>query len=263
MLEYLPIGEHTLKKYEVYRTVFPIWVEKMKSASSSVYYIDLTAGPGLSKVEETGLVVEGSPMIALDTHPPFAKLTFVEKVPERSRVLRLRLSQHINQGFCAVFNEDSCRIEVIATYCREFLEGFDELPCLVCIDPDGPSDVSWSLYEYWLRRSNCDLILTYPPPLTQRSWGKYSGRYYVRGYHRALPKNCWEISPSTNDNISVELIKCSEETIRSYGCYVVRLRVVQGPVGNILYAILFVTHNRQLAQEIDEIAGNKCWGRKL
>lgn len=51
-------------------------------------YIDAYAGPGYHLSKTTGDVVEGSPLIALNTDPPFHEYHFIDTEPERSALLR-------------------------------------------------------------------------------------------------------------------------------------------------------------------------------
>jgi three-Cys-motif partner protein len=51
-------------------------------------YIDAFAGPGVHLSKTTGEVVEGSPLIALNTVPPFSEYHFIDDDPERAEQLR-------------------------------------------------------------------------------------------------------------------------------------------------------------------------------
>jgi len=51
-------------------------------------YIDAFAGPGVHLSKTTGEVVEGSPLIALNTMPPFSEYHFIDDDPERAEQLR-------------------------------------------------------------------------------------------------------------------------------------------------------------------------------
>lgn len=51
-------------------------------------YIDAFAGPGIHLSRTTGAMVEGSPLIALNTTPPFSQYHFIDADPARARQLR-------------------------------------------------------------------------------------------------------------------------------------------------------------------------------
>jgi hypothetical protein len=51
-------------------------------------YIDAYAGPGQHLSKTTGETVEGSPLIALNTDPPFHEYHFIDTEPARAKQLR-------------------------------------------------------------------------------------------------------------------------------------------------------------------------------
>ena len=51
-------------------------------------YIDAYAGPGVHLSRATGEMVEGSPLIALNTNPPFSQYHFIDADPARAKQLR-------------------------------------------------------------------------------------------------------------------------------------------------------------------------------
>jgi three-Cys-motif partner protein len=52
------------------------------------HYIDAFAGPGVHLSRTTGEMVEGSPLIALNTTPPFSHYHFIDSDPNRASQLR-------------------------------------------------------------------------------------------------------------------------------------------------------------------------------
>jgi three-Cys-motif partner protein len=67
-------------------------------------YIDAFAGPGVHLSKATGEVVEGSPLIALNTVPPFSEYHFIDSDPARADQLREisgpRADVHIYSDHC-------------------------------------------------------------------------------------------------------------------------------------------------------------------
>lgn len=51
-------------------------------------YIDAFAGPGVHISRETGVIVDGSPLIASKTEPPFSEYHFIDSDPARAEQLR-------------------------------------------------------------------------------------------------------------------------------------------------------------------------------
>ena len=52
------------------------------------HYIDAFAGPGVHLSKTSGEMVEGSPLIALNTTPPFSAYHFIDADPDRAKQLR-------------------------------------------------------------------------------------------------------------------------------------------------------------------------------
>lgn len=52
------------------------------------HYIDAFAGPGVHMSKTTGEIVDGSPLIALKTEPPFSEYHFIDSDPLRAKQLR-------------------------------------------------------------------------------------------------------------------------------------------------------------------------------
>jgi three-Cys-motif partner protein len=67
-------------------------------------YIDAFAGPGLHVSKKTGEVVDGSPLIALKTVPPFSEYHFIDSNTARANQLRTiagsRSDVHVYSGDC-------------------------------------------------------------------------------------------------------------------------------------------------------------------
>ena len=65
-------------------------------------YIDAYAGPGYHLSKTSGELVEGSPLIALNTDPPFHEYHFIDTEPRRAKQLRKlageRADVHLQRG---------------------------------------------------------------------------------------------------------------------------------------------------------------------
>jgi hypothetical protein len=172
-----------LHRYAIYRTIFAEWTKWVKSKADWIGFLDLTAGPGYSRVRESSEVdvqVAATPIIALKTEPKFTKLIFVEREPESCDTLRKRIKSYHPERDCRVLFGDANKILKSAL---KFLEGH----CLVCVDPFRPTDIAWTTLDEVLTEEFCDLLSAYPAPLTQRVVGRRSGRLYVPGVHQHMP----------------------------------------------------------------------------
>jgi three-Cys-motif partner protein len=78
-------------------------------------YIDAYAGPGYHLSKTTGETVEGSPLIALNTNPPFHEYHFIDTEPAQAQQLRALAG---NRQDVHVYTED-CNTVLSVTCSRE------------------------------------------------------------------------------------------------------------------------------------------------
>ncbi len=134
-----------------------------KNFFKSFYYIDLFAGSGLMKAEETFFV--GSPIVAvasaLKDHQ-FSQYICMEASQERKVILEKRLAVA-----CKRFG--TCGATVYQADCNAQLESVLKACCpsdktcfLAFVDPQGYSDLKWKTVEKLLRHGRGDLILNFP-----------------------------------------------------------------------------------------------------
>jgi three-Cys-motif partner protein len=91
-------------------------------------------------MRETGVLVHGSPLIALNAEPRFNKCLFVDRGERESKALRQRVQPY---GGRAVVE----RADVNRDLDRLMHEHLDpRQPCLVLLDPEGPN-LEWSTVE--------------------------------------------------------------------------------------------------------------------
>lgn len=78
-----------IKEYaSAYGTIMNSY-RRTKISSLKWLYIDAYAGPGYHLSKTSGTMVEGSPLIALKTTPPFHEYHFIDSEPERAQRLRV------------------------------------------------------------------------------------------------------------------------------------------------------------------------------
>lgn len=135
-----------------------------KNFFKSFYYIDLFAGSGLMKAEETFFV--GSPIVAiasaLKDQPQFSQYICMESSPERKAALEKRLA-------IASKRFGTCRATVYQADCNTQLEPTLRSCCpsgntcfLAFVDPQGYSDLKWTTVERLMNSGKGDLILNFP-----------------------------------------------------------------------------------------------------
>lgn len=236
----LDIPSYTLKKYCIYRIIFSQWTKWIQQRSRWIGYLDLTAGPGFSKVKSNShsrkKQIAGSPFIALGTTPKFTHLFFNEGKKAYCHALRERLKRSGEHRFYEVSNEDANKYII---YALRRIEGH----CLVCVDPFRPTDILWKTVERILKEDLCDIVGVYPAPLIQRSIGKFRGRLYVPGIHKHMP-------PDFRLDIETELMKSSAASCRKKIKEHFQRTTMHCFVREMPYAVLFSTKDHKLAKLI-------------
>jgi three-Cys-motif partner protein len=120
-----------------------------------IYYIDLFAGPGKSRVRDTEEEIDASPLLALNSPFPFANYFFVDLDREVLSVLSERCRSHALYG----------SIRFIAGDCNKIIdEIISEIPLrslsLAFIDPTGVHFNFPTVQKLATRK--IDLIVTFP-----------------------------------------------------------------------------------------------------
>lgn len=138
-----PIKAHSLKKYQAIRYYLKIFSTSMKDKWVNRVYIDLYSGAGRSKVEELGIIVPGSPLLALGVEDRFDKYIFCEKDPESCVALTERVSAICEpEKFKIITGDVNQNVEAILGEIPKFGKGSSCLSfCLV--DPYRISDIKF------------------------------------------------------------------------------------------------------------------------
>jgi three-Cys-motif partner protein len=104
-------------------------------------YIDAYAGPGYHLSKTSGELVEGSPLIALNTDPPFHEYHFVDSDSERSKLLRKHAGDRRD---VFTYSEDCNQILLKDVFPRAKYENYRRALCL--LDPYN-IDLTWEVIE--------------------------------------------------------------------------------------------------------------------
>lgn len=131
-----------------------------KKRRESVYslkwiYIDAFAGPGIHLSKATGEIVDGSPLIALRTTPPFAEYHFIDSDPRRAEQLRLMTG---NRAEVHVYSEDCNDILLQRIFPRAKYDDYRRALCL--LDPYN-INLRWEVIETAGRMGSIDLFLNF------------------------------------------------------------------------------------------------------
>lgn len=128
-------------------------------------YIDLQAGPGKNRIEKSGRVVLGSPLLALTRGKGYTDYRFVEQDPALADALRTRASatdrvtpQSIIVGDC---NETVDGIvHEIQERDSKYLPNKWKSLCLVFLDPEG-LELHWRTVHFLATALRADFIINF------------------------------------------------------------------------------------------------------
>jgi three-Cys-motif partner protein len=128
-------GPWTLDKLDILRAYLPAFGVACKR-TRAWFYVDGFAGPGVNHLPDDQRVC-GSPLIALEAEPPFAKCLLLEKDRSTVETLRRRTAPY---GDRAEVREGDVNQDLLPMM-REFVD--TRAPCLCVLDPEG-FEVYWS-----------------------------------------------------------------------------------------------------------------------
>jgi len=120
----------------------------------SLVYIDLLAGPGIDMERRSGREFPGSPLIALQTTPPFDRIILGDRNRENVKALRQRIP-----------SEQTHRVDLERADCHERATAVVQALSsralgLAFVDPEG-FEVRFELFQTLSRRS-IDIIFLFP-----------------------------------------------------------------------------------------------------
>lgn len=145
-------GERARRKHYYLKNYCGITTVSMRNKFRLVY-LDVMAGPGRCKIEETNEEFPGSPLVALDHD--FAEYIFIEEEPELVKALTQRVSNH----------PKAKKIKIIAENWIKVIESgrlkFDASTLVVAfVDPTGISQVPMSAMKNLASYPRIDLLVT-------------------------------------------------------------------------------------------------------
>ena len=94
-------------KYRLVKLYAEMFSTSMKDRWGYRIYIDLFAGPGRSRIQESGRIVPGSPMIALDVPDRFNRYIFCEKDETAAAALEARVQRDYEGLDVRIFRGDA------------------------------------------------------------------------------------------------------------------------------------------------------------
>lgn len=145
-------GEWAKRKHHYLKNYCGITTVSMRNKFRLVY-LDVMAGPGRCKIEETNEEFPGSPLVALDHD--FAEYIFIEEEPELVDALKQRVANHPKAGKVKIISENW--INVMESRRLKF----DASTLVVAfVDPTGISQVPLSAMKKLANNPRVDLLVT-------------------------------------------------------------------------------------------------------
>lgn len=266
-LTVLEMGAWVKEKLHFLRRYVYIFAASMKDKWSERVYIDLFAGPGRCKVRETGEIVLGSALLALDTKYPFTKYVFVEKAPKLIGALEARCDRRSLRERVELLCGDCNPMidEIVSHVGRSFLG-------LAFLDPYS-LQLKWETVKKLGEAGRVDLIITFPLGMAinrvmahyvDQEWTALDDWYGNRQW-RELYKKKREGEPY----IARQLLDMYEEQLKELGYIgvggeelaseeVIRNRSTRTP----LYHLLFASKHEK-GHEFWNKAREKAWSGQL
>lgn len=118
-------------------------------------YIDAYAGPGYHVSKATGETVEGSPLIALNSSPPFHEYHFIDTEPARPKQLRELAGERDDVH---IYTEDCNKVLLRDVFPRAKYADYRRALCL--LDPYN-INLTWDVIEAAGKSGSIDIFLTF------------------------------------------------------------------------------------------------------
>jgi three-Cys-motif partner protein len=145
-------GEWAKRKHHYLKNYCGITTVSMRNKFRLVY-LDVMAGPGRCKIEDTNEEFPGSPLVALDYD--FSEYIFIEEEPELVNALKQRIANHPKASKVKIISENW--IKVLESGRLEF----DKSTLVVAfVDPTGISQVPLAAMRTLADNPRIDLLVT-------------------------------------------------------------------------------------------------------
>ncbi len=118
-------------------------------------YIDAFAGPGIHLSKRTGEIVDGSPLIALKTTPPFSEYHFIDSDPIRAEQLR---SISGPRDDVHIYSADCNRVLLDTVFPRALYSDYRRALCL--LDPYN-INLRWEVIETAGQMESVEVFLNF------------------------------------------------------------------------------------------------------
>ncbi len=243
-------------KLEIVRKYLPAYTTVLcnQRIPFKTFYIDAFAGSGYHLSKKTGDVVKGSPIIALETNPPFGEYHFIDldetKVSELEALASKRRNVTVHHGDC-----NTILTKQILPRVR-----YEDYRRAVCFLDPYNLQVDWSVVAAAGQMKTIELFLNFPLLAINRNvlrhdpssvsdanrermnrfWGDDSWR---RVGYQEIPT----LFGTTEEKIeSRDLASVYRDRLRRVAgfSYVPQPMAMKNSLGNVLYYLFFASYNR-------------------
>lgn len=165
------IGFWTKEKLYYLQRYMSIFNSAMKGKWPKRAYVELFAGPGFGIIRDSGDVIHGSPLLAIDQANPFTRYIFVDINPDAILALEKRIQRV----------RPAADVKFITGDCNSSIEGIkknidNSYLILTFIDPTG-MQAKFSTIRSLTKDLRMDLIINFPLQAINRSYS-----YALQGY---------------------------------------------------------------------------------
>jgi three-Cys-motif partner protein len=222
------VGPWALLKLAIFAFYADVYTGIIKARFPQAYYLDLFAGPGLNRINETGDLILGSPLLA-DRVPKkgkkFDHMILIEKNKDDANALRKLL--HNAEVLHRDVNKDGLDIALRS------IPKSPSCPVLAFVDPEG-LEIHWSTLEKLLKIWS-DVMINYQPTSVRRVIGSLKNTPVLENsLNRYFGGNQWKDCGTDEELFQLYLSK-----IRLHKEVVIPIRV-KGSGGFYYYIIVAV-----------------------
>jgi three-Cys-motif partner protein len=189
------IGPQAICKLALFAYYIDVYTSILKSNAPKIYYVDLFAGSGLTKIDSTGDLVLGSAMLAKKIPKPgkeFDKMFLVENDPVKVEALGKLLPE------ATIIPKDVNTVD----WSSEI--GNDDAAYLVIADPEG-MQMDWRTIEPLLRRWS-DVVINFQAEGPMRVGGRaLTEPEYAPAMDRFYGNQNWRSARNTSGDAWLEI----------------------------------------------------------
>ncbi len=251
-------GEWVKRKHHFLARYCRLFTVGMKYKwDGNLNYIDLMAGPGRCRIEETGEIVRGSPFVALEEN--FAHYDFFEEDPELAHALKARVAAHKKGNRCIVHAESWDHVVLRNAFPRH--HGLT----LAFVDPTGIRSVPWAALEQLTRNyKNLDILMTIQHAMAIKlNRPQYLAREDRTAADMFLGSATWREKVTGPGNYLKVFLDTFVQNFSDHGFRTRNWMLVKNNRSPLYYVCLFARHERALDFWDKAVAEDEAGQRNL